>query len=91
MKYLFFVLLTFAAVCTAIFAIILVAYLHDRKHGCKYCQKARDDNDDLIYDELNGEVINFVQIRYKHDKFELWSGNCFREINYCPMCGRKLR
>ena len=91
MKYLLFALLTFVAVCVAIFAIILVAYLHDRKHGCKYCQKVRDDNEYLIYDELNEEVMEAVQIRYKHDKFELWSGICFREINYCPMCGRKLR
>ena len=58
---------------------------------CKYCQKVRDSNEDLIYDELpNGEVKESVQIRYKHDRYELWSGICFREINFCPMCGRKL-
>lgn len=58
---------------------------------CKYCQKVRDDNEDLIYDELpNGEVEEAVQIRYKHDRYELWSGLCFREINFCPMCGRRL-
>lgn len=58
--------------------------------NCKYCQKVRDDNEDLIYAELNGEVVEAVQIRYKHEKFELWSGICFREINFCPICGRKL-
>ena len=58
---------------------------------CKYCQEVRDDNEDLIYGELpNGEVKEAVQIRYKHDRYELWSGICFREINFCPICGRKL-
>lgn len=58
---------------------------------CEYCKKVRDDNEPLIWDEdRNGELQNFVEIRYKHGQFELWSGICFRKINYCPMCGRKL-
>lgn len=58
--------------------------------NCKYCQKVRDGNEDLIYSELNGEVVEAVQIRYKNEKFELWSGICFKEINFCLICGRKL-
>lgn len=57
---------------------------------CKYCQKVRDDNEPIIWDEIDGELIECVDIRYKHGQFELWSGICFRKINYCPMCGRRL-
>lgn len=58
---------------------------------CEFCKKVRDSNESLIWDEdKNGELRGYVEIRYKHDRFELWSGNCFREINYCPICGRKL-
>lgn len=58
---------------------------------CRYCQKVRDDNEPLIWDEDKyGELNECVEIRYKHGQFELWSGICFRKINYCPMCGRKL-
>lgn len=58
---------------------------------CEFCKKVRDSNESLIWDEdKNGELRGYVEIRYKHDRFELWSGNCFTEINYCPMCGRKL-
>lgn len=59
---------------------------------CEVCKKVRDSNESLIwYKDKNGEPKGYVEIRYKHDRFELWSGNCFREINYCPICGRKLK
>lgn len=58
---------------------------------CNYCQKVRDDNEPLIWDEDKyGDLNECVEIRYKHGRFELWSGICFRKINYCPICGRKL-
>ena len=54
---------------------------------CDYCKKVRDDNEELIYDEITDE---YVYITYKNNKFYLRSGICMRQINYCPMCGRKL-
>ena len=56
-----------------------------------FAKKVRDDNEPLIYTEFtDGELGECVEIRYKHDQFELWSGISFVKINYCPMCGRKL-
>lgn len=28
---------------------------------CKYCRPVRDDNEELIYTEVNGDCINFTQ------------------------------
>ena len=58
---------------------------------CEYCQPIRDDNEELIYAELNGECDNFTQIRYIDGEYRLYTINYFRVINYCPMCGRDLR
>ena len=58
---------------------------------CKHCRPVRDDNDDLIYTEFNGECTNFTQIRYKGGEYRLYTVNTFIRINYCPICGRKLK
>lgn len=52
---------------------------------CKYCQKVRDDNEPLIWDEDKYGYLNeCVEIRYKHGQFELWSGICFRKNQFLP-------
>lgn len=57
---------------------------------CEFCGQSRDDNEDLIYSEINGECRYFTQIRYKNEEYRIYTNNSFRKINYCPMCGRKL-
>lgn len=57
---------------------------------CEFCRPVRDDNEELIYSELNGECNYFTEIRYKNGEYRLYTVNSFRKINYCPMCGRKL-
>ena len=57
---------------------------------CEFCKQARDDNEELIYSEINGECDYFTQIRFKGGEYRLYTVNSFRKINYCPMCGRKL-
>lgn len=58
---------------------------------CKYCRPVRDDNEDLIYTEFDGECTNFTQIRYKGGEYRLYTSNAFIRINYCPIYGRKLK
>lgn len=57
---------------------------------CEYCQERRDDNEELIYSEINDECEYFTQIRYKDNEYRLYTVNSFIRINYCPICGRKL-
>jgi hypothetical protein len=69
---------------------ILKAIGARKMNECEFCQPRRDDNEDLIYSELNGECNYFTQIRYKNGEYRLQTVNSFRKINFCPMCGRKL-
>lgn len=102
MKYLFFALLTFAVMDIVIFAIILVAYLHDRKHGCKYCHGQKNDEVEIC------PPIKLKETACKTDMkdcqiilddygdpalmiFNKTGAGSFLEIRYCPMCGRKLK
>lgn len=57
---------------------------------CEFCREVRDDNEELIYSEINGECQYFTQIRYKNGEYRLYTVNCFRKIYFCPICGRKL-
>lgn len=57
---------------------------------CEFFGQSRDDNEDLIYSEINGECNYFTQIRYKNEEYRIYTNNSFRKINYCQMCGRKL-
>lgn len=58
---------------------------------CEYCRPVRDDNEELIYTEIDGECTNFTQIRYKGGEYRLYTVNAFIRINYCPICGRRLK
>lgn len=58
---------------------------------CEYCRQVRDDNEDLIYSETNGECDYFTVIRFKQGEFRLYTVNSFIRIKYCPICGRELK
>ena len=60
-------------------------------NGCEYC---RDDNKPLYHvDGPIKRMDSFVRVVDGQIEIDLWDrGNSCAtiEINYCPMCGRKL-
>lgn len=72
----------------------LVAYTEsDRRMKCKYCRGEEPliDGEDWIIEiserPYKGDVVLDVGFVLSEEN----QGNILLEINYCPMCGRKLR
>jgi len=54
---------------------------------CEYCSNDVD-NVDLYYDDYEANVL---EIEYNKIRYFQFSGPDFTvDINYCPMCGRRL-
>ena len=61
---------------------------------CKYCNGEIDEGKPLCGDIVNdGDVVNIVKTKEGYE-IELWRNFKLvnsEEINYCPMCGRRLQ
>ena len=59
------------------------------KNMCKYCE----NGDSIYYDDLDVYIIgNELNIDLNMNIEDVYIDNEYEiEINYCPMCGRKLK
>lgn len=63
---------------------------------CKYCSDWENEHKELIRAELPGNLLKvevlqdkLALIEQRYGKDQIADG--YVKINYCPMCGRKLR
>lgn len=68
---------------------------------CKYCDYELEDNEPILetkFDVLGYKPLAQAWIRDDEIKLMIWGGKSMapiketkKKINYCPMCGRKLK
>ena len=70
-----------------------MAWLKLSNNPCKFCNGEIDEGKPLCCDIVNdGDVVNIVKTTEGYE-IELWRNFELvnsEEINFCPMCGRKL-
>jgi hypothetical protein len=65
--------------------------------SCKYCDRKDNDfvslNDTVDYSGIEMSLNKQGMLRtryYERSKYDLWFMQDMVNINFCPMCGRKL-
>ena len=61
------------------------------KRGCKGCFYSDEEENKCVFCDLKEPIYNSVAKIYEDNgKFRISTDECDTDINYCPMCGRKL-